>query len=426
MREYHMKNYIKNFWTISLLILSMNVTIYAQDENAGQPGAFLRMGIGSRAVGMGRAFTAVADDASAGFWNPAGLGVLDKIEFTGTYAMLSMDRRHNFAAIAVPLGSFGTIGMSWIGLGVSGIDGRDLLGESTGSFDNREDAYFLSWGIPLNSRLRVGANAKFIRHSLESYHSSGFGFDLGVHYTVTDMIKVGAVVQDLATNVNWNTSGSRSESFPLAARLGVGIQPFSFPVTFGIDYSYTENRGSGFHMGAECILLHGFGLRTGYDNGHLTAGGFFTFPFNENNIQTDYSFLRDPIDGSYVHRISLSLKFDKSILGEKNVSTEIVDEKNGVLHLFSPTPDARIVRTVDKYPNYGLINAGAAMGCHEGDKYDIIRLEKSEDWKGEFRSVIGTVIVIKAHVDLSAVRVIWIKEGCRLTNGDILMKVEEN
>src|SRR3990172_7768172 len=56
------------------LVLFANITaLYSQEGNAGQAGEFLRWGVGAKALGMGRAFSSIADDASALYWNPAGM-----------------------------------------------------------------------------------------------------------------------------------------------------------------------------------------------------------------------------------------------------------------------------------------------------------------------------------------------------------------
>ena len=66
---------------------------------------FLRMGVGARALGMGGAFTAVADDATASYWNPAGLTKIENIEATFMYAAnMSVDRQLNYFGYAQWLG----------------------------------------------------------------------------------------------------------------------------------------------------------------------------------------------------------------------------------------------------------------------------------------------------------------------------------
>ena len=52
----------------------------------GEPGEFLQWGAGARSLGMGRAFLAVSDDASATYWNPAAMVQLERKELMGLQA----------------------------------------------------------------------------------------------------------------------------------------------------------------------------------------------------------------------------------------------------------------------------------------------------------------------------------------------------
>ena len=71
------------------------LTLTAQGEG-GFAAPFLRMGLGARAISMGGAFTAVADDGFASYYNPAGLPYLTKRHFTSTYSFLSLDRQFHY------------------------------------------------------------------------------------------------------------------------------------------------------------------------------------------------------------------------------------------------------------------------------------------------------------------------------------------
>ena len=58
----------------------------------GEPGYFMGMGAGARALAMGGAFTSIADDVSAGYWNAAGLAFLKGGELTAMHAACSRAR----------------------------------------------------------------------------------------------------------------------------------------------------------------------------------------------------------------------------------------------------------------------------------------------------------------------------------------------
>ena len=109
-------------YSITLTILCVLQPVFAQD--GGQAGAFLRLVAGVRADGVGGAFTAIANDASAGYWNPAGLAQINQAEIIASYHKLSLDRNFNFVSAAMPLGRSGSIGLSWIGLSINSLEAR--------------------------------------------------------------------------------------------------------------------------------------------------------------------------------------------------------------------------------------------------------------------------------------------------------------
>ena len=91
-------------WLIILAVYSLAIAhpVLA----AGDPGTtvadFLNIGIGARASGMGGAFTGLADDASAIYWNPGGLTQLQRPETMGMYTVWLADTSYQFVGGAGP------------------------------------------------------------------------------------------------------------------------------------------------------------------------------------------------------------------------------------------------------------------------------------------------------------------------------------
>ncbi|GAJ12821.1 unnamed protein product [marine sediment metagenome] len=95
------KNLLKSAILISLtaiLFLVPRTSIYARSPDAGLPGAFLRFGAGARSLGMGKAYVGVSDDASATYWNSAGLTQLTQKEIVALHAILFEDTIYDFVS----------------------------------------------------------------------------------------------------------------------------------------------------------------------------------------------------------------------------------------------------------------------------------------------------------------------------------------
>ena len=169
------------------LMMLANALAWSNDGSAGYPGEFLRYGVGPRAMGMGGAFTALADDASAVYWNPGGLMNVMQNEFTSMYTNLFYDTRYTFMGAALPrfVDRHTSVGFGWVNLAMNGFDERNNDNIHTGSFDVYEQAFMVSaarewvstWAI-----VNYGINLNLVNQAFPGYTSDqgwGFGTDLG-------------------------------------------------------------------------------------------------------------------------------------------------------------------------------------------------------------------------------------------------------
>lgn len=340
--------------TIFLLLGLMAVAFHPVEAGGTKiskfAGEFLSIGVGGRALGLGGAFVALANDVTAGYWNPAGLSHLDYPEFT-----LMHDERfgnlmnYDYGSVAIPVGSKATLGFSLIRLGVDGIpDTRRALIDDNGNgflddvdrldytritFFNAADwALFVSYSKKSNDRLSLGANVKLIRREIGDNSALGIGFDVAALYSPFDNFLVGANFQDVTTTlVAWDTGTNEliSPTMKLGSAyffefLGGKFAPaLDFDLRFeGRKYASTANVGPvsmDAHVGLEYTFRELVALRVGYsDIGSLTAGAGVRLP----RLEVDYSFAKfDATDQlGNTHRVSLkfTLRSDRfARAGEK-------------------------------------------------------------------------------------------------------------
>ena len=171
----------KTFFRILLwgLVVWIPVEALRAQGDGGQAGAFLRYGVGGRALGMGRAFVAVADDASGVYWNPAGLLGVSRTEVASMYSNLYYDNLYTHFAIAIPrpvknvkdkvgrflVGDASALGFGWIGLSSPGYEQRTQTGEYLGDFDIGENAFLFTWAREETGSwgmFRYGLSFKFV------------------------------------------------------------------------------------------------------------------------------------------------------------------------------------------------------------------------------------------------------------------------
>ena len=296
--------------TILLFLILWHVTGRAETGEGGQAAAFLRIPVGARPCGLGNAFTAVCDDGSSISYNPAGLYQIESLSFSGTYALMSLKRKHFDSSVIFPVKNYGTVGVSAVCFSVSNLEGRDRFGRCTGNFNDTELAVNLGYCYRFFPYLGVGLSGKYLHHDLSTYQAHGFGFDAGVHSTFEPAIpriksiRLGFSVLNFNTQLAWNTPSGIKETVPLTLRGGIAIQAaLPYVELLGtVDVIQTEEETAELHEGMEAWFFdQSLGLRAGYDDRELRFG----FTVRYRTITFSYAFSPDVLEIDPTSRFSL-------------------------------------------------------------------------------------------------------------------------
>ena len=234
--------------------------------NAG--GEFLTIPIGARGVAMGQAFTAVVDDISALWWNPAGLGFMRSPAAFFTSVDMPLDVRFNYIGVGAPV--FGGNGVVGGALGLLSTDEMEVttIPEPDGNgqeFESWSSNVQGSYAHNVSDRFTAGASIKWAHENIFGITSDAFQFDFGTNYHTTFAgrgIRLAFVVQNLGTN--FKSGGSRLETaarppefptFPAAGELPLEFQTEQFrpPTTLktALAYYLVENESSTFIVNGE-------------------------------------------------------------------------------------------------------------------------------------------------------------------------------
>jgi long-subunit fatty acid transport protein len=210
------------------IVLLCGPAAAAAQSVSGIPAAFLDIGYGARPMGMGGAFVALADDANAVLWNPAGLAGLERTQLTGMYARQMGLVPYGFVGFAQPVSPRSSLGAGAI------TSGDAALHETTAllSVAHRLTPG-LSLGISAKARMATygndpagvwdpdgGGNRQVQGRAL------GFGMDLGLLYALTDQTSLGLMWRDAFSSVDWDagneagTARGGGEPVPMALILG--------------------------------------------------------------------------------------------------------------------------------------------------------------------------------------------------------------
>jgi tetratricopeptide (TPR) repeat protein len=288
-----------------VLVLGTNVTRAA---DAGQESPF-SLGSGARVLGMGGGITALAHDASAAYYNPAGLPRLQYQEFSFMHVSLFEGTLYDVASWAYPVPGVGGFGASFMRIGTGDIVRRSNFIE-TGTFRAAEWQFMLAYGRSLGSALSIGSSMKIVNRSIDSYSDYGLGLDVGIQSRIYRGLRFGLMARNLVPpHVRLDTT---SEDVPRAVIAGLGLSNLSLGsganLTICFDVEKFEKRDLKFHGGVELKFLDHYSLRTGYDRDNLSFGA----GLRTGRIKFDYAYkIMDYVEDS--HRFSLSILVGSSV-----------------------------------------------------------------------------------------------------------------
>ena len=171
---------MKAWITAVIMLLFVPAALLAQGD-AGTQSPFAG-GAGNRALGLGGAYAAAANDASAALWNPGGLGLVRRLELQAmTTSYFGLGINEHFASVVFPDYRWGAASLSLRYFGTANIEERDdrnvLINDD---LSDTQMEMTLGYGRRISSVWSVGGSVKMLRHSVAGYKDSDVGLDLGV------------------------------------------------------------------------------------------------------------------------------------------------------------------------------------------------------------------------------------------------------
>jgi hypothetical protein len=319
----------------------ISADLHGQNPNVGTSGAqFLKIPVGPRAIGMGGAFVSSASDASALFWNPAGIVAVKSNELFASYTSWWGGINVNHAAFvnsSEEIGSFG-FSMSLMTVGDMEVT-TELQPDGTGQkFDAQDLMIGATYARKLTEDFSVGVSLKFINQRIWNESSTGLAFDVGTQYRIgigdltigmsmtnfgADMkydgedLKVKYDADSQVPNNRLSPASLATADYPLPLHFQVGVSMTvlntdGLKMLVAADAAHPNDNQERVNVGTEVTVLDQFFLRGGYRFGYDTETGTFgagaLAPLGGSTVVFDYSYSLYTLLPN-VHRVSIAIRF---------------------------------------------------------------------------------------------------------------------
>lgn len=320
------------------LLILISILVFATENNAqlfptlgGQRAGisglqFLKIGVGGRATAMGDAFVAIADDASALFWNPAGLVFSKQDEVMFSHNKWVADISQEFLGAFYRFSSNDVFGISLTSLHMEDMKVTNEVNPfGTGQYFSYGDiALTLTYSRKMTEQFSFGGSIRYVEETLDLLKMRGILIDIGTMYwtglgTTRFAVTITNFGNELAPDGEVKLWGDRTvnewQSFspPTMFRIGFAFEPWqteSNRVTASVQLNHPNDNSENVSIGAEYSYNEILNLRGGYkvnsDEQSFTAGAGVKLPLGIANVAVDYAFAEFSRLGS-THRFSIIL-----------------------------------------------------------------------------------------------------------------------
>jgi hypothetical protein len=296
---------------IFLIIVISSSVVFSQ--SAGNTGlSFLKYGFGVRNIAMGDAGTALSNDLTGLFYNPAKLALTDQSEVLFMHNEWIQDVSSEVIGVKT---EFWNIPFA-LGFNVTSVKDIPYRTIPTPDPESSFDAnYFfgsLSTGFFVTDEISFGASFKYLYEGLLNDEATGFGFDFGLNYLLPYKgLTASAVVKNVGS---MNALRNESTKLPTEFRFGTcytySLEDSKFDFTGGAEFhKYLDTEDNHFNFGGEVLYNKLIAVRAGFQTGYESRGFTAGIGLMWGNLKFDYAFLPFSLGLGNANLFSLQFKF---------------------------------------------------------------------------------------------------------------------
>ncbi|MFH1213558.1 MAG: PorV/PorQ family protein [Candidatus Neomarinimicrobiota bacterium] len=329
-----------------IILLPMSLSfLFAQDKVGTAAAQFLQIPIGGKAIAMGGAFTALADDPTALYWNPGAIARTTKNKIYASQTNWLVGSKHQWIAAQFMITDQDVVGVCFNNLDYGQREKVTTVAEpdGTGEFWEASDmAFTISYARDLTDRFSIGGSVKYIQQKIWHESSNQFALDLGLLFiTQFNGLRIGATMRnfggelmmqgrDLMNRIDLDPESTgnnetivsylKTEQWPIPLTFSVGIampviKNNLYQLTLAGDVIRPTDNSQTLNCGAEMLLIKILSIRAGYQSlfredkqQGLTLGLGLKVPIPSADVAVDISYQDYGMFGN-IQTTSISIGF---------------------------------------------------------------------------------------------------------------------
>ncbi len=335
---------IKSQWVLLLMSLLFVHHLAAQSKVGTTAAPFLGIHVGPKAVGMGGAFTAMANDATSLFYNPGGISRSLHSQAMFSHTNWLVGSKFTWFGITYKLNENNAIGVSLTQLDYGEEEVTTIYDENTGEFWNASDiAATLAYARNLSERFSIGGSFKYIQEKIWHEKATAFAVDVGLLFiTEFNDMKLGMSISNFGSDMQMSgrdlleridldeevtghnetiVGNLKTDVWPLPLFFRVGLAMDVLKIrnnrfTVALDAVRPSDNTETINIGSELAIMEMFFLRGGYkslfrddsEEGLTLGVGFNVQSGNAVTIQVDYAYADFGLFEE-IQMLSIGLKF---------------------------------------------------------------------------------------------------------------------
>ncbi|HZW40605.1 MAG TPA: PorV/PorQ family protein [Ignavibacteriaceae bacterium] len=296
---------------IFLVFLIFGINLFAQSSSSTGL-SFLKFSFGARNAALGDAGTALSNDVTSLFYNPAKLPYTSNTEIMVMHNEWVQDVRSEVLGVSTFIGKVPLA----FGFNITSADNIEIRQIASAEPISTFNAHYffgsISSGFFITDSITAGASVKYLFESLYTDEAQGWGFDVALNYrSMIEGLELSAAVRNFGT-----MNALKVEKTKLPAELRIGpsykfeLSNFPLDITAGAEYlKFFDSKDNHLNFGAEFLYDNLLSLRGGYQTGFEARSYTLGLGLQWNKLSFDYAFVPFNSGLGTSNLLSLKIKF---------------------------------------------------------------------------------------------------------------------